>query len=85
MTTQTSKPSATHDGNLIDHVPTDLRELDDPQRDLPRFARDPKTTARLESAAKGVASQHALHLADSRDVSFLTPESVHLVVTSPPY
>jgi DNA modification methylase len=85
MATLTKKSSTTCDGDLIDHVPTDLRELEDPQRDLPCFARDPKTTARLESAAKGVPTRHALHLADARDVSFLTPESVHLVVTSPPY
>lgn len=30
-------------------------------------------------------TKHALHVADARDLSFLNDESVHLVVTSPPY
>lgn len=30
-------------------------------------------------------TQHALHQGDARDLSFLPDESVHLVVTSPPY
>src|SRR5437879_2260763 len=30
-------------------------------------------------------TRHRLHLGDSRDLSWLPNESVHLVVTSPPY
>src|SRR5690606_15632473 len=30
-------------------------------------------------------TSHRLHLGDARDLSFLDDESVHLVVTSPPY
>jgi len=85
MVTRMSGPGTARDDYLIDHVPPDLRELDDPQRDLPRLARDPKISAQLEAATKGVPSLHNVHLADARDASFLTPESVHLAVTSPPY
>jgi modification methylase len=31
------------------------------------------------------AFQHSLYLGDARDLSYLTSESVHLIVTSPPY
>src|SRR5262245_57775634 len=32
-----------------------------------------------------VRTEHRLHLGDARDLSWLPSESVHLVVTSPPY
>jgi hypothetical protein len=31
------------------------------------------------------ATRHTLHLGDARDLSWIKDESVHLVVTSPPY
>ena len=39
----------------------------------------------IESAVRGVPTQHDLYLRDARDMRFLTPDSVHLVLTSPPY
>jgi len=66
-------------------LPTVIGELRDPQTDLPRIARDPKMTAVIEAAVRGLPTQHDLHLHDARDMRFLTPESVHLVLTSPPY
>ncbi len=66
-------------------VPDSCRELADPQRDLPRIARDPALMAQIESAVRSVPTRHDLHLGDARRMDFLTPESVHLVVTSPPY
>jgi len=66
-------------------LPTVIGELRDPQTDLPRIARDPKMTAVIEAAVRGLPTQHDLHLHDARDMRFLTPDSVHLVLTSPPY
>ncbi len=66
-------------------VPDKIRHLKNPQTDLPAIARDPKLTALIESAIANVPTVHDLHLHDSRDMPFLRPESVHLVVTSPPY
>lgn len=34
---------------------------------------------------RAILTQHAIHQADARDLSFIPTESVHLVVTSPPY
>ena len=66
-------------------VPATCRDLADPQRDLPRIARDQALMAQIESAVRSVPTRHDLHLGDARQMDFLTPESVHLVVTSPPY
>jgi DNA modification methylase len=66
-------------------LPVEIGELKNPQTDLPRIARDPKLTAVIESAVRGLATHHDLHLRDARDMHFLARESVHLVLTSPPY
>jgi len=66
-------------------LPAAIGELRDPQTDLPRIARDPKMTAVIEAAVRGLPTQHDLYLHDARDMRFLTPDSVHLVLTSPPY
>jgi modification methylase len=66
-------------------VPPELKSLADAQRDLPRIARDAKLMALIESALREVPTVHRLYRHDSRFLDFLEPESVHLVVTSPPY
>ena len=66
-------------------VPATCRDLADPQRDLPRIARDEKLMAEIAWAVRSAPTRHDLHLADARRLDFLRPESVHLVVTSPPY
>lgn len=70
--------------DLAEILPAELRMLDDPQTDLPRIAKDPKLTAKIESAVREVPTQHDLRLGDARSFD-LEPNSVHLVLTSPPY
>ena len=65
-------------------VPEPLRGLDDPARDLPRIAKDPPSMALIAAAVEQVSSHHQVLLGDARR-AFLPPESVHLVLTSPPY
>lgn len=79
-----SQPRAPSE-DLGAYVPTAVRKLKNPQTDLPRIARDPKLTAVIEEAIRSVPTKHALFSADARDLTFLPDESVHLVVTSPPY
>ena len=71
--------------SLSSFVPKKLRNLKNHQTDLPRIARDPKLTALIESAVRGMPTAHRLYRHDARDLRFLEPESIHLVVTSPPY
>ncbi len=61
-----------------------MQDLRDPQTDLPRIAKDPKLTALIESVVRDIPTQHDLRRGDARSVE-LEPESVQLVLTSPPY
>ena len=69
---------------LAPFVPEPFRNLADPSRDLPRIAKEPRAMAAIESAVAQVPTTHRLLLGDARGAS-LPPESVHLVLTSPPY
>jgi modification methylase len=60
-------------------------ELTDPQRDLPRLARDAAATNAIEEAVRSLSTDHRLLLGDARDLGGVESGSVHLVVTSPPY
>ena len=70
--------------SLTDFIPSELRKLRNPQTDLPRIAKDRKLTAAIESALRCVPTMHDLRRGDARSME-LEPESVHLVLTSPPY
>lgn len=75
----------TSQAHLLELVPSELRDLDDPQRDLPRLAKDPAAIAQIESLIERVETNHEIHLGDSRQLAFIPDNSVHLVITSPPY
>lgn len=55
------------------------------QKAVPAIARDPVLVGRIESLVKTIPTQHQLVLGDSRDLSQIDNESIHLVVCSPPY
>jgi len=68
-----------------DWLPPEIGEITDHQTDLPRIAKDPKAIAAIEARLSQVPTTHDLYNHDSRQIDFLPPNSVHLVVTSPPY
>lgn len=75
---------------LREYVPESCTELLDlPERDLksalPALARDKGRMNDVEQAVKSLPTHHTLFERDARDLSVLDDESVHLVVTSPPY
>ena len=51
---------------------------------IPRLAKDRKITAAIEGALRHAPSWHRLQRADARSLN-LQEQSVHLIVTSPPY
>lgn len=72
----------------LDHaqwLPPEIGEVTDHQTDLPRIAKNPKLTAAIEAQLSQIPTTHDLYQHDSRAIDFLAPNSVHLVVTSPPY
>ena len=75
-------------GNLFDpvqHLPAGLDKIINHQTELPRIAKDGKMIAAIEAKLEQLPTRHDLYCADSRTIDFLASESVHLVVTSPPY
>lgn len=71
--------------NLQNHLPLSVARLENPQVDIPRIAKDKKLLAEIENALQQIPSSHRLIQGDSRKLSFIEEESVHLIVTSPPY
>lgn len=55
------------------------------KRLIPSLAKDPATMRVVEQAARSVPTTHDLVLGDARKLEGTPDESVHLVVTSPPY
>jgi DNA modification methylase len=66
-------------------LPSEVGKITDHQTDLPRIARDPKITAAIEAQLSLIPTTHDLYRHDARAIDFLAPDSIHLVVTSPPY
>lgn len=66
-------------------VPSEVYPLNNLQTDLPRIAKDQRLLALIEDAVRHIPTKHILTHGDGRFMESLTPESVHLIVTSPPY
>ncbi len=77
--------SAQESADLSRYVPEELAKLDDPQTAIPRIAKDAHSIRLIERALHQVPTSHSLYRGDARDMSGLEPQSVHLVLTSPPY
>jgi len=69
----------------ITFIPSSVENLGTNQSDIPRIAKDKRITSEIENAIQSMPTQHHLYLRDARRMSFLKNESIHLIVTSPPY
>lgn len=56
-----------------------------PAGGVPAWEDAPQSRSRVFLTETPEPTNHAFHLADARDLSFVRDRSVHLVVTSPPY
>lgn len=52
---------------------------------IPELARNRQAIDRIESVVRGLKTTHELILGDARTATALAEQSIHLVVTSPPY
>jgi DNA modification methylase len=66
-------------------LPPEIGSLENDKTGIPRIARDPRLTGLIHSRLRDIPTHHALYCHDSRSLGFLPDESLHLVVTSPPY
>jgi DNA modification methylase len=71
--------------DLASFVPPEVGVITDHQTDLPRIARDGRLTATIDARLREIPTVHHLYCDDARHLDFLKPDSVQLVVTSPPY
>jgi DNA modification methylase len=71
--------------DLSEFVPRELRNLGDLQKAIPRLAKDDQAVRAIEQAVQTIPTTHHLYMGDARAMSNLGPESVDLVLTSPPY
>ncbi len=71
--------------DLSAYVQKGLGRLDNPQTAIPRLAKDSEAVREIERAVRSVPTSHWLYRGDGRDLSTIPSESVHLVLTSPPY
>jgi DNA modification methylase len=62
-----------------------LGDVSDVQKAIPRIAKDERLTSHIEAALPCIPTKHHLYLGDARQMPASKPDSVHLVVTSPPY
>lgn len=66
-------------------LPTSLRGIEMDQSLIPTIAKNATLMRQLSHAISQIPTTHTLRNADARAMPFLEPESIHLVVTSPPY
>ncbi len=71
--------------DYIDYLPRSVSVLENPQKDIPRIAKNKMLLKQIESAVQQIPTTHNLYQADARSLSFVNDESIHLILTSPPY
>jgi modification methylase len=81
----TKRPSSDSDIDLAAFVPKEFLGLAESQTAIPRLAKDNRSVHAIERAVKAIPTVHHLRRGDARDLSAIHDESVHLVLTSPPY
>jgi DNA modification methylase len=70
---------------LREHVPASVAGLRDSQNAIPNLAKDEVAVRDIEAILPTLPTRHEMRRGDARQLSFLPGESVHLVLTSPPY
>ena len=73
------------DESLSSYLPAQLRTGKIEQADIPDLARKREATDQLEASLQAIPTKHYMVRGDARRMSLLKRESVHLVLTSPPY
>ena len=74
-----------HSDILSDYIPAELRNIEDLDTVIPELAKNAQHIAAIEAAIRCIPTHHKLFLSDARTPPALPEESVHLIVTSPPY
>jgi DNA modification methylase len=68
-----------------DYLPDSLKSIKGLKKQIPEIAKNAQLIADIENAIQNVPTTHLLYRGDSRFVNCVSPESIHLILTSPPY
>jgi len=71
--------------DLSAFVPRELKDAGAAQTMIPRLAKDEKAVRIIEQSVQTIPTTHHLFVGDAGKMPSLEPESLHLVLTSPPY
>jgi len=71
--------------DLSSYLPDELTSIENVRVEIPRIAKDKALLGKIATAVEQIPTHHKLFQADSRRMLFIENNSVHLVVTSPPY
>lgn len=71
--------------DLWEHVPAPFKTLAETQIDIPSIAKDPHAMKVIGACVRTIPTTHHLVRRDARSLHDLPANSVHLVLTSPPY
>ncbi|EHQ07883.1 MAG: site-specific DNA-methyltransferase [Leptonema illini] len=71
--------------DLAEFVPASLKKSKYSQDLIPEMAKNDILMADIANALQSIPTTHTLYRKDCRQMDFLTPNSVHLALTSPPY
>jgi DNA modification methylase len=69
---------------LEEYVPAEVWPVEDAQTALPAIAKNPALLGAIEEAVRRFPTRHDIYHHDARQMD-IPPESVHLILTSPPY
>jgi DNA modification methylase len=67
------------------HLPVELSKISNLDTAIPKIAKDEKLISIINQTLRSLPTEHDFYRADSCTASFVQPNSVHLVLTSPPY
>ncbi|HET6428758.1 MAG TPA: site-specific DNA-methyltransferase [Phycisphaerae bacterium] len=70
---------------LREYAPPCIARLRESQSAIPKLAKDEVAVRDIEAVLPTLPTRHELRRGDARELDFLPSESVHLVLTSPPY
>jgi DNA modification methylase len=67
------------------HLPARIIDLSDPKKAVPRLAKSETAVTVVREAIRRVPTKHRLCLQDARSMDVIPDQSIHLILTSPPY
>lgn len=77
--------SSSKEAVLSEYAPAAIESLSGSQSAIPTLAKDEVAVRDIEAVLPSLPTRHVMQRADARCLDFLPEQSVHLVLTSPPY